>query len=112
MNDHVVTRMETMPKPGIERIQALADISRSALCCHSNETRAPTANSPNNAQAEGTPTIPPSYIRVRAVVWECCEGQTDRQTLRRPWPIYISPRARLCFTRSVKNILICKSFLA
>ena len=31
-------------KPGIERVQALADISRSALCCHSNETRAPIAN--------------------------------------------------------------------
>jgi len=29
-------------KPGmIERIQALADISRSALCCHRNETCAP-----------------------------------------------------------------------
>jgi len=28
----------------------------------------------------GTPTIPPSYIRVRAVVWECGEGQTDRET--------------------------------
>ena len=28
-------------KPGIERVQALANISRSALCCHSNETRAP-----------------------------------------------------------------------
>jgi len=69
-------------KPGIERVQALADISRSALCCHSNETRAPIANPPNNAQREGTPTIPPSYIRVRAVVWECGEGQTDthRQT--------------------------------
>jgi len=25
------------------------------------------------------PTIPPSYIRVRAVVWECGEGQTDTQ---------------------------------
>jgi len=24
--------------------------------------------------------IPPSYIRVRAVVWECGEGQTDTQT--------------------------------
>jgi len=23
------------------------------------------------------PTIPPSYIRVRAAVWECGEGQTD-----------------------------------
>ena len=26
------------------------------------------------------PTIPPSYISVRAVVWECGEGQTDRHT--------------------------------
>jgi len=25
-------------------------------------------------------TIPPTYIRVRAVVWECGEGQTNRQT--------------------------------
>ena len=37
-----------------ERVQALADISRSALCCHSNETRAPIANPPNSAQLEGT----------------------------------------------------------
>ena len=28
-------------KPGIERVQVLADILRLALCCHSNETRAP-----------------------------------------------------------------------
>ena len=31
-----------------------------------------------SAQLEGTPTIPPSYIPVRAVLWECGEGQTDR----------------------------------
>jgi len=31
----------------------LADISRSALCCHS--THAPIANLPNIAQLEGTP---------------------------------------------------------
>jgi len=42
-------------KPGIERVQALTNISRSALCCHSNETRAPIENSPNSAQLEGTP---------------------------------------------------------
>jgi len=41
--------------PSIERVQALADISRSALCCHSNETRAPIVNPPNSAQLEGTP---------------------------------------------------------
>jgi len=31
-------------KPGIERVQALADISHSALCCHSNETCSPIVN--------------------------------------------------------------------
>jgi len=55
-------------EPGIERVQALDDISRSALCCQSNETCAPTANPPDSAQPEGTPTILPTYIRVRAVV--------------------------------------------
>jgi len=52
---------------------------RVRLCCHSNETCAPIANLPSSARAqlEGTPTIPPSYIRIRAVVWECGEGQTD-----------------------------------
>ena len=49
------------------------------------------------------PIISPSYIRVRAAVWECGEGQTDRQTHRRPWPIYIAPRLRL--TRNVTNNL-------
>jgi len=41
---------------------ALADISRSALCCHSNETRAPIANPPNSEQLESSCIIPPSYI--------------------------------------------------
>jgi len=43
-------------RPGIdsERVQTLADISRSALCCHSNESCAGIANPPNNAQL-GTP---------------------------------------------------------
>ena len=45
-------------QPGIEWVQALADISRSALRFHSNETRAPIANPPNIAQLEGTATIP------------------------------------------------------
>ena len=43
----------------IERVQALADILRSALCCQRNETRAPITNPPNSAQLEGTPTISP-----------------------------------------------------
>jgi len=40
--------------PGIERVQALTDISHSVLCCHSNKTRAPIANPHNSAQQEGT----------------------------------------------------------
>ena len=68
-------------QPGIQQVyRALADISRSALCCHDNETRATIANPLNSAQLGGTPTIPPSYIRVRAVVRECGKGQTDRHT--------------------------------
>jgi len=46
------------------------------LCCHSNETSVSIANPPNSAQLEGTPTIPPSYIWVHAVVWAWGEGQT------------------------------------
>jgi len=45
----------TERKPGIELVQAPADISRSTLCCHSNETRAPIANLHKSAQLEGTP---------------------------------------------------------
>jgi len=87
-------------KPGIERVQVLADISRSALCCHSNETRAPIANPPNCAQLEGTPCHSPNYIRVRWV--ECGNAARDRQTHRRPWPLYISPRLHL--TRNVMSM--------
>jgi len=50
------------------------------LCCHSNETRVPIANPPNSAQQDGTPTIPPSYIRVRAVYSVGMRRRTDRQT--------------------------------
>jgi len=63
------------------------------LRCHSNETRAPTANPPNSAQLGAPPTIPPSYTRVRAVglVLACGRGQTHR----RARPIYISRHLRL-----------------
>jgi len=69
-------------KPGTEQVQTLADILHSALCCHSNENHAPTANPPNTAQLEGTPTISPSYIQVHAVVWRGTDRHTDRQTYR------------------------------
>jgi len=36
-------------------------------------------NGCSSAQIEGTTTIPPCYIQVRAVVLECGEGQTDTQ---------------------------------
>jgi len=51
-----------------------------ALFCHGNETRAPIANLPNSAQLGGNSTIPSSYIRVRAIVWECGEGHTRTHT--------------------------------
>jgi len=35
---------------------------------------------PNSAQLQGTPTIPPTYIWVRVVVWECGDGRTDTHT--------------------------------
>jgi len=70
--------MTQLTKPATERVQVFADISRSALCCHNNEIRAPIANPPNSAQLENTPYHSPSYIRVRAVLWECGEGQADR----------------------------------
>jgi len=41
-------------QPGIQRVQALADISRLGLCCHSNKTRASIANPLNSAQLGGT----------------------------------------------------------
>jgi len=72
-----------MEEPVMERVQTLAVISRSAPCCRRHATRAPTANPPISAQLEGTPYHSyhsPSYIRVRAVLWECGRGQTYRDT--------------------------------
>jgi len=75
--------MTTKPEPDIERVQALADISRSALCCHSNETRAPIANPPNMAQLWGTlyhsPKLHPgacSSVGMRRRI----DTQTDKHT--------------------------------
>jgi len=49
---------------------------------HSNATRAPIENPPNSAQLGVSPTTPPSYIPVRAIVWACGREQThtDRHT--------------------------------
>ena len=80
MNDHVITRMETMPKPDTECVQALTDVSRSALCYHGNESVHRLQIRPIMHKQTAPPTIPPSYIRVRAVMWECGEEQTDRHS--------------------------------
>jgi len=90
--------VQYMINPGIERVQALADVSRLALCCHSNETRAPIANPPSSAQLGGIPTIPPTYIRVHAVVCKCGKGQTHRQLCQ----LYILHLLR--FTRHVTMV--------
>jgi len=68
-------------KTGIRHIGSISTRWHFAfgLRCHSNETRPPIANPPNNAQPRGTPTTPPSYIWVPAVVW------ADTQTDRRAW---------------------------
>ena len=65
-------------KPDMHRVQALADISRSRYVAiatqpvHQLQIR-PVV--PNRAAS----TTPPSYIRVRAVVWAYGRGQTHRQ---------------------------------
>jgi len=51
-----------------------------ALCCHSNATRGPIANPPNSAQLGAACTTPPSYNRVRAVLWAYGRRQTHRHT--------------------------------
>jgi len=94
--------MNTFLTRSIERVHALADISRSALCCHSNETRAPTANPPRSPRLDRTPrTIPRGYIRSVQYSVRMRRG-TDRQTHTQTavTSIHIS---RLCLTRNAVN---------
>ena len=64
----ICCEMRKKCQPAIQRVQALADILRTAIyafavyktislhvCCDSNKTDAPIANLPNNAQLEGIP---------------------------------------------------------
>jgi len=108
-----------LDEPDIERVQALADISRSALYAFavqgykltyvfvvSNEIRAPIANPPKSAQLDCTPYYSPklhpgpcSSVGMRRGTRD---RQTDTETRRQPWPIYISPR--LCLARNVMNV--------
>ena len=88
------------PKPDIERVQALTDISCSALCCHSNEIRALIANLPNSAQLKGT-----VYHSTNLHTGPCSSARmqraTDRKTHRHTavTTIYISPQ--LCLTQNL-----------
>jgi len=73
----------TQLQPGIGRGQALADISRSALCCHTIETRAPIANPPNSAQLGGTPYHSPElHPGLCSSVGMRRGTETDKQTDR------------------------------
>jgi len=68
-------------QPGIERVQALADISRSAvLFCYSNETHAPIANPPNSAELEGTCYHSRNLHPGPYSMWENGDGQAHRHT--------------------------------
>jgi len=58
-------------KPGIERVQTLADISCLALCLLQQRnpcTGCKSTGHPTGHNYRAPATIPPSYIRVRAVV--------------------------------------------
>jgi len=65
---------------------------------NANETLVPIANPPNSAQLDGTsyhsPNLHPGLCSSVGM-----RRGTDRQTHKRPFPIYISPRLPL--TRSV-----------
>jgi len=89
------------------QLQVLADISRLALCCHSNETRAPTANLSNRAQLQGTPTVSPnlhpgpcSSVGMR----QRTDRHTERQTQTVVAAIHFASAIRL-----TRNVIICNA---
>jgi len=64
-------------KPGVERVQALTDVSRSALCCHSNETRVLIVNQcTTRGNPYHSPKLHPGPCSCVGS-WERSEGQTD-----------------------------------
>ena len=73
-----LTSADQFRTAGVERVQALADISRSALCCHSNETRASIANPPNTEEL-GAP-LPFSKLHLGPCSTVGMMRGTDRQT--------------------------------
>ena len=65
---------------GIQRVRALADISRSGYVVIATKPAHRLQIRPIVHSYSESPTIPPCYIRVRVVIWECGEGQTNRHT--------------------------------
>jgi len=65
-----------------------------ALCCHSNATRTPIVNPPNNAQLGGIPYHSPN-LHAGPCSSMGMRPRTDRHTDRRAWSLYISRRLRL-----------------
>ena len=79
--DHCLIRPSlTLTLPGTERIQTLAVISRSVLCCHSNETRAPIANPTNSGEPEGTRALPFPKSHLGPCNSVGMQRETDRHT--------------------------------
>ena len=90
---HFTTHNETSPRASTSTRWHFAF----ALCCHSNATRAPIANSPNSTQLGGIP-----YHSSKLHPGLCGCGETATQTHRRGWPLYISRLLRL--TRNVITV--------
>jgi len=67
-------------KPGTERVQALADISRSRYVAIAMQPVHRLQIRPIVHNHGASPTIPPSYIRVRAVMWAYGHEQAHRHT--------------------------------
>jgi len=67
-------------KSRIERVQAFGDISCSRYVVIATKPVHRLQISPIVHNYRAPPTIPPSYIWVRAVVWECIKGQIDTHT--------------------------------
>jgi len=70
----------TKIKPGIQRVHDFADISRSRYVVIATKPVHRLQIRPTVHNYGTLPTIPQSYIPVRAVVWACDDGQTDTQT--------------------------------
>ena len=91
---------------GTQQVQALTDISRSVLCCHSNETRALIANPRNSAQLEDTPYHSSKLHRGLCSSVGMQRG-TDRQTNKQTAMTNIHFTSATLHAKSNKPSCIC-----